>query len=805
MNVFYKITRKNLRKNRIRTLVTVMGVILSTAMITAVFSIGSSFINFMKEGTIEALGDWYAADNDLSQEELKLLQQSEEVSDIAYAKKLGYAQRPAPENNPDKPYYYVLAVSSGFKEQMRLRLTQGRMPQTENEILIPEHLSDQGGSQYKIGDQITLTLGEREGNLTQYNPYTGEEETFIAREQKTYVVTGLCERPSFEEYTGPGYTLITALEAQTEGRYEAYFKTKDPGRIYSLLEEMQIGSTKNESLLAYMGSFQYNNWAIAIYGVAVIILGLILVASVALIYNAFAISVSERTQQFGLLSSIGATWRQLRASVLYEAAVVSCIGIPFGIISGLIGIGITLHCLEEAIQTWMRTEASMTLAVNWQILVLAVAIAMVTVFISAWIPARRAKKITAMEAIRKNHDVKVGVRERRSGRWMKKWFGVNGLLARRYFGRSRKKYRITTFSLALSVVLLVASSCVCSYVMQDVQGALERYEADVQLSIYNVDFPLLADRLRELEGVESVSYARVSYECLKDTDTQQIKFYLLEDAAYERYVQEQGLDLKKLQGKGILYDRQVVREEHQYRWKQLVDPEATSLQLQNGKEYEIGARAEEPPMGVTGIDYFAIMVYPYSEKDVLGLKAEDSETEYYLKTGEAHSQVMKEINKLRGEDWTENYNLYDFWQMRRVNHSTVTIIRVFSYGFVVLIALIAAANVFNSISTNLLLRRKEFAVLRSLGMSHKGLRKMMNEECLLYGGRALIWGLTISLLLSRVLYELLNQAFNGPYELPIRAMAVSVVGVFAVLMAAMFYAGRKLQKGQIMEALRENE
>ncbi|MCI8633615.1 MAG: FtsX-like permease family protein [Lachnospiraceae bacterium] len=805
MNVFHKITRKNLKKNRVRTLVTIIGVILSTAMITAVFSIGSSFVNFMKEGTIEALGDWYAADNQLSQDQLQELQQREEVSEIAYAKKLGYAERPQAEANQDKPYYYVLAVSEGFAQQMRLNLTQGRMPQNEHEILIPEHLLDQGGYRYALGEEFTLTLGDRAGGLSQYNPYSAEEESFIEREQQSYVVTGFYQRPSFEEYSAPGYTLLTALEAQTEGSYEAYFKTKDPDRIYSLLTEMQIGTTKNESLLAYMGSFQYNNWAVAIYGVVLIILGLILVASVALIYNAFALSVSERTQQFGLLSSIGATWRQLRASVLYEAAIVSCIGIPLGIISGLIGIGITLHCLEGAIQAWMRTKASMSLAVSWPVLLLAAAIAIVTVFISAWIPARRAKRITAMEAIRKNQDVKVGKRERRSGRWMQKWFGANGLLARRYFGRSRKKYRITTFSLALSVVLLVASSCVCSYVLQDVQGAMESYEEDIQLSVYDEAFPLLDETLRGLDGVESVSYAAVLYEQLEGAETQQIKFYLLDDATYERYVQEQGLDLQKLQGKGILYDQQVVRENHQYRWKQLLDPQAKSMRLQSGKEYEIGARVEEPPMGVSGIDYFAIMVYPYSEKEALELEPGSAGMEYYLKTGEAHSQVMQEIQDLRGEAWPQDYDLYDFWQMRRVSRSTVTIIRVFSYGFVALIALIAAANVFNSISTNLLLRRKEFAVLRSLGMSHKGLWKMMNEESLLYGGRALAWGLAVSLLLSRVLYELLNQAFDGPYQLPLEAMAVSAIGVFAVLMAAMFYAGRKLQKGQIMEALRENE
>lgn len=806
MNIFHKITLKNLKKNKMRTLVTIIGVILSTAMITAVFSIGSSMVQFMIESTIEANGDWYAADQNLSEEKLTMLQENEEVTEISFAKKLGYALRPQADTNPDKPYYYVLAINDSFEQQMRLHITRGRMPQTEEEILIPEHLLDQGDQAYELGQRITLKLGEREGELQQHNPYVPEEETFIEKETKSFVITGFYQRPSFEEYTAPGYTLLTAMEEQTAGSYEVYFKTQNPRKIHEFLEKEKIGTTTNEMLLAYMGSFAYANWATAIYGVVIIMLALILTASVALIYNAFAISVSERTQQFGLLSSIGATWRQLRSSVLYEAAVVSCIGIPIGILSGLVGIGITLHCLEEAIQAWMRTDAVMRLAVTWQTIALAVCIAIVTVLISAWLPARRAKKITAMEAIRKNRDVKVPKRERRSGRWMQKFFGVNGLLARRYFGRSRKKYRITTFSLALSVVLLVASSSLCSYIVTDVQGTMESYEADIEIEAYD-DISLQPEDLQAIEGVQALSYAKICYQKLMGGGY--VKFYFLDDAAYDEFAREQGLDPAQLAGRGLLYDQQVVKEEKQYRWKYLIDADAQSITLEGGEGYEIGARIQSLPKGVTGIDYYAIMVYPYEKQEMLQhLKEEDGlpTLEYYLTTGEAHSQVMRQLQELRrNQNWSNQVSIYDFWEMRRVNESTVTVIRVFSYGFIVLIALIAAANVFNSISTNLLLRRKEFAVLRSLGMSHRGLWRMMNEECLLYGGRALAWGLVVSLLFSRALYEMLNQAFNGPYQFPLEAGVISVVGVFAVLMAAMFYAGKKLQKGQIMEALRENE
>ena len=139
----------------------------------------------------------------------------------------------------------------------------------------------------------------------------------------------------------------------------------------------------------------------------IILVGIIAFGSISLIYNAFSISVSERTRQFGLLSSIGATKHQLTGSVLFEAFFLSIIGIPLGILSGIIGIGITFFFTGDMIAGFLYSDSDVTLSLHASIpaLLAAVLVSLITILISAYLPARRAMKGSAIEAIRQSKDI----------------------------------------------------------------------------------------------------------------------------------------------------------------------------------------------------------------------------------------------------------------------------------------------------------------------------------------------------------------------------------------------------------------
>ena len=147
-------------------------------------------------------------------------------------------------------------------------------------------------------------------------------------------------------------------------------------------------------------------------------------------------------------------------------------------------------------------------------------------------------------------------------------------------------------------------------------------------------------------------------------------------------------------------------------------------------------------------------------------------------------------------------NLYDAADREETNRNLMFIINVFAYGFIVLISLIAAANVFNTISTGINLRRREFAMLKSVGMTQKGFHKMMDYECLMYGAKSLLWGLPAAVGVTYLIYRSINAGYVTNFYIPWVSIAVAVFSVFAVVFATMLYSTNKLKNENIIDALR---
>ena len=317
-----------------------------------------------------------------------------------------------------------------------------------------EHLTSNGKVNYKLGDTVTLDVGDRmlDGRrLGQGTPvYTYDSETQVEvmsgerlenTEPRTYTVVGIYERPAFEDYSAPGYTALTAADPKSaeQSPIHCYFKLHKPAGVYDFMKEMgytqEYRYAYNTKVLLYSCTARFDSFLTAFYSLAAIIIALIVFGSVSLIYNAFSISVSERTRQFGLLSSVGATKKQLRRMVLFEALAVSAVGIPLGILVGIGGIGITLLLIGDKFFSIVRVDIPMRLCVSWQAVVIAAVIALVTVLISAWIPSKRATSVSAVEAIRQSMDIKVSGRPVRTSTLAYKLFGLPSVLAGKHYKR----------------------------------------------------------------------------------------------------------------------------------------------------------------------------------------------------------------------------------------------------------------------------------------------------------------------------------------------------------------------------------
>lgn len=891
MKLFQRYTLRSLRANRTRTLVTMIGIILSVALFTAVTEGAYSGQQYMIDVTEQQIGSFHASYSQMTAEDVKQLQQNNQVREVATMDLVGYA--PIENENTYKPYLYVEAASSNLTDLVALKLESGRMPLTDDEIILPDSVLSTGGLDLKLGDTLTLELGSRtlDGQtLGQKELYT-EDETFTASQTHTYTIVGIYQRLSYQldSFDSPGYLALCG--GQGSGVMTAYFTLDKPTETLTFLETAGFDApySTNDDLLTCYGTSGNTYLVRTLYSLMAILLVLILFGSVALIYNSFSISVSERTQQFGLLKSIGATRRQIRYTVLFEALCLCVISIPLGILIGCGGIGLTLYLLQDTFLNFMGSETTDVVIrlypALWPLL-LSAGIGLFTALISAWIPARRAMRQSPIEAIRQTSDVRIRSRQVKVSRLTGKLFGFSGTLAAKNFKRNRRKYRATVLSLFMSLVLFISASSFSLYLTNAAEGSLvlSGYDLSYSASLEDVSDPdRLITLLSQADGVEQAAYQNLDSMLISLDRDQLNQAYLnqyplqpnattteigvtvlyLQDDVFTDLLTENNLPADAYfdaeQPLALLYDytQDRIYEEdgtrtvayatleektypmeltatvpkkmdgyvclgecylengttvYQYQPEEIAngaqpsqDPSSENIELTTSEALQpfpvqIGAKLDEQPFFLSHGVY---LIYPYSAMESMPaawMRSSDNLTMTF--TASDHRLAYESITKLLKQENLDTSALYDLAQSDESGRSMVTVVNVFSLGFIVLISLIAAANVFNTISTNISLRRRELAMLRSVGMTQRGLKRMMNYECLLYGLKSLLLGLPVALVISRLIFQAVRGVFGTAFLLPWVSIGAAVLSVFAVVFASMLYAMHKINKDNLIETLR---
>ncbi len=889
MNVFTNVTWKSLKKNRTRTLVTIAGIVLSTAMLTSVTALISSLQEYMKESAIEKEGNWYGQLMSLPEEKLSELLEDEEVTAAAPLQELGYARNPYADEEEiwtyHMPYLFVAGMPENFTEMVPVKLKEGRLPENENEIAVPEGAVKKGLMEAEIGAQITLDLGERiwEGEtLTFSNPLMYEleddmerlrlEEEIHKRETRSYTVTGIIGTPAFQNGSEPAYYCLTRSDKEPgqDALWRCFFRIRRPGEIYSFIEEKfeEYGATYQTELLRCLGSSVNRPAMRIVYGMAAILTALIMTGGIALVYNSFAISVSNRTKQFGILASAGATPAQLRGMVFREAVILSAIGIPLGIGAGLLGIGVTLYFTGDYFDYLLySSEVKMSLHASWEGLLVSALTAFATVLISAWIPAARASGTAPIDAVLQRRDVQKEKKEKKPGRRRRIRTGslLPAALADRYFRRSRKQYRTTVFSLFISIVLFISASSFSSYVRKSTFDLSDLPEADVEVFLEKRVWDKTEEMLREAEADEILdtfwcyasayvnpdSLTEEYREALEeawsmDLDSQvktedgrvkiSANIVILKDDAYESYLKEEGL-YREEYGKagqlpvtvfqeaggysprtdryesfGVLKD---AKEEIEFLF---LDSEAYHTALdeaegftvkqegfERGVPLQADLQVERGPMNLLAGGQGLTYLMP--ERRFAEMAGEDSETylnrrTVFFKT-KAHRELAEKLQEFAEKEGPAYFFVHDRAESLAMERNMALTVDIFSYGFITLISLIAAANVFNTVSTGFLLRKRDFAVLSSVGMTPKEMGRMLNFECLFYGSRALLYGIPVSVLVTWQIYRVVRSGMDIPFYIPGYSLLIAVFSVFAVVFAAMLYARRKMKHENLIDSIRQ--
>ena len=848
MSILNRLTIKNLRLNKKRTIVTIIGIILSTALMVGIGLLFSSFQDLMIRDTIGYSGKYEAKYNDVDL--IKLNDIKNKNFTYFYEKPIGFSK--IESSNEYKPYMYITGVNKEYFNE--LKLVDGSFPKNENEVVISNHVITNGGLNYKVGDIVTLKYGTRniEGEETLANSeYVPGEEIDITGEV-TLKIVGIVERSNFESYSASGYTAFTVDVNSDKGNVNLYVMFNKNKKIIKQSEELAKelnyngDINYNSTLLALYGESTYGNVMSSMGGMMIIMLSLVSIGCIIVIYNSFAISVMERKKEFGLLSSIGATKRQLSHTVFFEAVVVGVIGIILGILGAYIGIGCVILIINNLISDML--EYKLHLVTNPLFIIIPVIFMIVVIGVSAFIPSRRASKVSPIEAIRQNDDIKINKKKIRTNKLVNKLFGIEGEIALKNIKRNKKKYRVTIVSLFISIVLFISFSSYMNYTLNTASSVMGEVPYDYQISYFgddpNNDKEAL-DKINEIVKSSDVkeytsysssdlqlignytyskeyldfyknAYGEEVYNDLKKAEYQNISILVLDDNSYNKYKKLIGLDkdsailLNKFKGvsyggnKRVNYDIPVINNGNIN--IKICNFDDSEEEVNDVTKY---CNKSVENIFVTNKSFDLIEEFSYMTdfKLVVNKKLYDSISDNATDFTQFNiiSDNTNNIDKLTKElDKYSNVNYTNVKEAMKQANNLILVVKILMYGFISLVTLIGVTSVFNTISTSMALRKREFAVLRSIGLTNRGFNKILFFESLFFGMKSLIFAIPVSIGITVLIhYALADMVSISTIIIPWKYIIISIVSVFVIVLLTMMYSTSKIKKHNIIEQIRE--
>lgn len=930
MNLMKTLTLKNLKLNRKRTIVTIVGIILATALLSALVTLVSSFQYSMIEYQKQKGGDFHVKFSNVKMSELSEFKNNRNIESTFETMGMGFAKLDGCKNE-DKPYAYVMATDEAGFERGCFKLIEGRMAKNEDEIVIPRHLKTNGRIDIKVGDEITLDVGKRydsntESVISENCAYEHEVETLTDTVTKHYKVVGIMERPGYgmEDYSAAGYTFVTysdelaaidngtkseASEADTTltvySRYtQKALRNKDAvtadiigvdEKLFAKANNSSVEMTAEESdrflkemenakydiymngfLISYECVFPIDGTFKALFTVAAVVALIIILTSVYCIKNSFNISITEKIRQYGMLASVGATRRQIKSSVKTEAAMLGVVGIPVGTMSGILASLVLVKVVNALSAGWLNFALSFHTSLP--ALILAVILSIATIYFSATGSARRAARVTPLEAIRNTKEIKIKSAKLKTPAIIGRIWGIGGVISYKNIKRNNKKYRTTVTSIVICSVTFIVISYFMSMAFNVVgmSYASTDYNIGINMSCKkDLDIEKLSELLSGIEGAKDYlvgagyyfdvdkpeytkkygEYCGQLYDDSEDV-SQEFLITVLNDKSYDKYASDAGI--KNADTGAILVNKctfdvynekssKYVKEEMElYKYKAgdtircgynvyedavdddnavegdtesstednsgYVDEETINKGVRKTVDVTIAGVTDKVPTGYKGYSNTLLFM---NQKGFESLWA-DGKSGNELKPGHAsYSAYVVAENADEYQDTFEKetegnteYSQISFYvsnldKQMRDEKSLFTLLGVFAYGLIVVIALIGITNIINTLSTGMELRSREFATLRSIGMTDKQFAGMVRLESVFISVKALVIGVPLGILISYLLCVMMNRMDDAIiYEPPYKAIILCIVVVIMLIYAIMKLSMTKLRHNNIIETIK---
>ena len=817
--VFFEATKRSLGRNRLRTAATLIGAVISVAMITGVLCMSSSFHSFLVKTVKESYGNWSVSVRNIDDEMAK---EAEKAGiDFGVTQAVGYSY--INSANPQKPFLFLENMDEAMGEIGNTRITEGRLPKNSEEIVLPEHLTANAGISYEIGDKITLEIGERidiheGGDLDQWDAYEPKSEAFISRDTRTFTVVGICERPAVEPYMAAGYTAITCDNKPVMRCTFTYFSDEDYGNIMPLLREYygedSDDVTYNEELLNVTGEkFDIRSTGIPVV-MTLILLAVIILGSYMLMYNTFSISVMEKRRQYEIFASVGATRSQLKRITLYEGIFYGAVSIPLGIILGMAGAFLLTVLAGNQMAGIISSDinGSVDFDINFGTIFLAFIISLRAVYIAISVPAAKAGMTKPIEE--REREKQEGKKERaerkRLTALLLKTGGPEMVLAERNFRRHHRHYRYTIVSVVMSVVLFVTAGAVVIYMQNGITARLGTssgfdisYEGE-QREDAEAAYMILSNT----DGVtESTYLMKGTMDVYLGRSPVQYAFYMIDDNAFASYLHKSGIDpsgyFDGASPKAIAtstinrYDRIAGSIREKTIFNESERPSVLKGFL-GGRQttVEIGMYVDEIPDGlIDSVGVPVVLMSKSAGQYILNNSAENAFTGKALFRSDDPAQTYAAMRSLCRDNGLAEDGLMNIQEARDEAGSVLALINLVSFGFIILISIIAMANLFNTVASNIEIRKAEFATLSSSGMTPGSIRKMIYLESLMLGIRMLLYTIPLSFIGLMFAYNFTNygSSITG-YVTPWSSVFISAVLMGLIIAVIMKYSCYKVEK-----------
>lgn len=841
MKSYSEISNRYMKQNKKRTSLTVMGIVLATILI---FAVGTFLLSFRDSMILEKKrsdGDYEFVLYNIANDQGEKIRNNAEVKDtsIITNDKTNYKMDGIEKNisisRGNKDYYEKMQTS---------KILEGRTPINENEVII--------NTAYKrilnlnVGDEIKLKDNEENSNVLKI---VGIEEGTSYTSDLAIGLMGYFDDSNLEENLD--YTLYVNLKSK-----------KNKQQIISkIMEENNIdykNKSDNHEILYLTGNGGNDYVSSSLNKMAIFVIITIMICTIVVIYNSFNISVIERIRYFGILKAIGATPKQIRRIIFKEGFLMGIIALPLGCIIGFLSlkygikifIGGTLMFIED-----FKVGFYPSIILGTALLVA------ITILLSIIGPARKANKISAVDAIRNKNEIKLGKLKRRKGRLVTKIFGIEGNIAYKNIRRTPVRFVVTSLALTISIIIFNVFYGFLDFTKQGVLQQFQYSPYDSILVPSNGEI-LKDEQVKELEELdftrniykyysEGLNFAlpveyvnkdyaaktnskefSENYNALGFVDFGGSRGYVGGDnelKAIERYIVSGSLDLTKLKENGvILLDGTKIRNENgdvetimatKYKVGDRIkipkiDDYSSRLEnsinkieeaIKNGDFYELEIVAiadREPLVGNNlrnGIqlmfheDLYRNMVKDFKYNTIFFRFNDDVN---------ARNDAVQYFNK---NSIDKGYTYRDMGESLKQVESIYKQVEFFVYCFIAIVSIISVVNIFNTISTNLLLRKKEFSTLKAIGMTEKQVKKSVLLEGTLYGIIAAIIGGVISAVLLGVLIKISAGFAEIKYNFDFIAFGISIVCAVGVTYIATVFPMNKLKKLTIVEGISEEE